>query len=391
MNICILGRQPEISNAELEALYGASVLTPLSPQATLCSAELLDINRLGGTQKIAQHLLTIESSDWVTISRNITKSLQPEDLFTDTDHKFSIGVSVYGLDANPKDVTGLGLQLKKNFKKQGRKIRVVPNKEAFLSSAQVFHNQLENREKGAEIIVVSSHTTTYVGVTVGIQDIDAYSERDQARPARDAYVGMLPPKLAQVILNLATQQHPPQAEKFVLDPFCGTGVLLQEALLAGWSVIGSDISPAMHRASEENMQWLREKHTDLPQTILETGDATEHTWEHTPDFVACEMYLGEPQSSKPSPQQLHSLMKENEQLLTKFLENVAGQIQPGTTVCVATPAWKTHTGFECVDMVDHLKKIGYTQQSFQHSGDSALIYARDDQITGRRLLVLTKN
>jgi hypothetical protein len=36
-----------------------------------------------------------------------------------------------------------------------------------------------------------------------VQDIDAYAERDFERPMRDAFVGMLPPKLAQIMLNLA--------------------------------------------------------------------------------------------------------------------------------------------------------------------------------------------
>ena len=48
---------------------------------------------------------------------------------------------------------------------------------------------------------------------------------------------MLPPKLAQIIVSLSGTQ-PGQT---VLDPFCGTGVVLQEALIMGAIVYGFDL------------------------------------------------------------------------------------------------------------------------------------------------------
>jgi 2-polyprenyl-3-methyl-5-hydroxy-6-metoxy-1,4-benzoquinol methylase len=100
-----------------------------------------------------------------------------------------------------------------------------------------------------------------------VQDIEAYGARDQARPARDARVGMLPPKLAQTIINLAAGRPETRMDKhwdsadglgrfMVLDPFCGTGVILQEALLMGYSVYGSDIEPRMAEYTKKNLQWL---------------------------------------------------------------------------------------------------------------------------------------
>src|SRR5438132_1608433 len=83
---------------------------------------------------------------------------------------------------------------------------------------------------------------TILAQTVKVQDIAAYAQRDQARPKRYAKVGMLPPKLAQIIINLAVGRLPdnqlasicdipageqiprPHLELTLLDPFCGTGV-----------------------------------------------------------------------------------------------------------------------------------------------------------------------
>lgn len=394
MNLCILGRQSDISIAELEAVFGSDSIQLLMPQAVLCSAENIDIDRLGGTQKVAKLLFEIPSSNWKDVRGAVLSHIKPEDIFnTNIDHKFSLGISVYGINSTTRDITGLGLEIKKAFKKQNpnQKTRVVPNKEPHLSTAQVNHNKLSSKDTGAELLLIGVGSKTYVGLTTGVQDINAYAERDQARPVRDARVGMLPPKLAQIILNLSTRQFLPSKSNYVLDPFCGTGVLLQEALLTGWSALGSDISPRMQRASMENLLWLKSKHTELGEINIEVGDATTTQWAVPFFSVATEMYLGEPQTTQPSPEQVKKLMQENEELTVKLLTNLASQVQAGTQLCIAMPAWRTHQGFEYVDMVDHLKKIGYTQSSFKHIGVPELIYARPDQITGRRLLVLTKN
>jgi hypothetical protein len=38
---------------------------------------------------------------------------------------------------------------------------------------------------------------------MALQDFESYSKRDYGRPARDPRTGSLPPKLAQILINLA--------------------------------------------------------------------------------------------------------------------------------------------------------------------------------------------
>src|SRR6185503_11866116 len=132
--------------------------------------------------------------------------------------------------------------------------------------------------------------------TLFVQDIEAYGARDQARPARDARVGMLPPKLAQIMLNLSAGPLRASTDDLtrlrVLDPCCGTGVILQEALLMGYSVMGTDIEPRMTEYSKRNLKWLFEKYPSLDgQVDIETADATSYQW---PGFstIASEVFLG---------------------------------------------------------------------------------------------------
>ena len=125
-------------------------------------------------------------------------------------------------------------------------MRVVPNRAATLSSATSFHNHLTSETK-IELLKVGGR---YYRV-IQVQNINAYARRDQERPARDAKVGMLPPKLAQILINLAGEL---RSGATVLDPFCGTGVVLQEALLMGYRAYGTDVSERMVEYSQRNFR-----------------------------------------------------------------------------------------------------------------------------------------
>ena len=59
--------------------------------------------------------------------------------------------------------------------------------------------------------------------------------------------------------DLATEvdrRHP-----LILDPFCGTGTVLQEALLAGYDVVGTDLSQKIVDYTTENLSWLQSTFT----------------------------------------------------------------------------------------------------------------------------------
>jgi tRNA G10 N-methylase Trm11 len=117
--------------------------------------------------------------------------------------------------------------------------------------------------------VIIKNNKAIVAISEGAQNITAYAKRDQNRPKRDAFVGMLPPKLAQTMINLAVGPNQPQIwlqnrdfakidgkTPKLLDPFCGTGTVLQEAILKGFTAYGSDLNPKMVDYTKENIKWL---------------------------------------------------------------------------------------------------------------------------------------
>lgn len=392
--VCILGRQPALGLAELECLYGSEVIKPLDNAAVL-NIEAQDINfsRLGGTVKVGRVLAVLPATGWPEIHKYLMDNI-PKHLKTLPEGKFTLGISVYGLSVRTERLSQDMLKIKKLIRQTGRPVRIVPNKELALNSAQVLHNRLTHR--GAwELLIIRDSNSTILAQTLFVQDIDAYAARDQARPKRDARIGMLPPKLAQIIVNLAAAQIDKTAASpvkvRVLDPFCGTGVILQEALLMGYSVLGTDIDERMVDYSKQNLRWLFDKYPSLQgHVVLDKGDATNSIW---PGFslVASESYLGRPLNTLPQPAELRQIVSDTNVIIKKFLKNLAEQIKPGRRICLAVPAWQKANGqFVHLPLIDQLTDMGYNRLDLKHAPHGDLVYYRQDQVVGRQLLLLTR-
>jgi tRNA G10 N-methylase Trm11 len=408
-SLMVLGRQPELGLAELESLYGAGKLRKVGEQAVIVDVDpcLLAFSRLGGSIKFCKILTELDTTDWHQIEKFLLQ-VSPGHTEKMPEGKMQLGLSVSGLDVELKQIEATGLKLKKAIRKTGRSVRLVPNKELELNSASVLHNKLTG-PTGWELIFIKDGDKTVVAQTVKVQDIDSYTKRDRGRPKRDSRVGMLPPKLAQIIINLSVGQLPvdklesicdipadepiprPLINKTILDPFCGTGVLLQEALLMGYQVIGSDIEPRMIDYSLQNLKWASEEfRKEAFDQELVPGDATSLNWLAKFDFVASEVYLGRPFTEKPAPEVLAQTVSDTNLIIKKFLNNVHGQLDPGARLCLAVPAWQTRPNeFKRLPLIDQISDLGYNLVKFEHSR-SPLIYFRPDQIVGRELLVITR-
>lgn len=441
-SLLILGRQPKLGLAELESLLGGDQLQVVGTNAALVNLapDEIPFSRLGGTIKLGKLLHEFKTTDWQPIHDYLIEILPAHLKYVPEGEKLQLGLSTYGIEISVKKQLATALALKKVAVAHKQSTRIVPNKTHELSTAQVLHNKLFTLS-GWELFFVRDGERVLMAMTTNIQDIEAYTARDQKRPKRDAKVGMLPPKLAQTIVNLAAgpmniqndlgldavkgsqeertsrtnstvserqmpadtamrEKHsaelsaPPtsrlNAPVTVLDPFCGTGVVLQEALLMGYATFGTDIDLRMVQYAEENIEWLQSNLPTSGECHVTVADATSFDWKHAFDVVACETYLGRPFSHAPDHATLNKVIRDVDTIHKKFLENLAKQTEKGTTMCLAVPAWKTRDGFMHLPTLDHLEKLGYTRTSFTHVGNEDLIYYREGQIVGRELLVLTR-
>ena len=134
-------------------------------------------------------------------------------------------------------------------------------------------------------------------------------------------------------------------------------------------------------------------------TVAE-GDATSTDWGEVikkADWtgkvqgVAAEAFLGQPMSQPPAEIKLKQEMMRCRDILVGFYKNLARQVDAGTPVVVAVPAWLRPDGhYERLKLLDEVEKLGYNVVKFRNLGQEDLLYCRDGQIVAREIIVLRK-
>jgi putative RNA methyltransferase MTH_724 len=390
--VAIAGRQPLISLAEIQALYDKA--------ARLVGKKLVffeinedgeenispDINCLGGSLKLGRFFDT----DFSKLAKFLAT--------THPEGKITLGISDFSKQKKSGLAKQKSMELKRSLARVGRSVRVITSNEPEISSATAHHNQLGEKTGCFEIFLIDRE----IYLSLGTQNITAYTERDQARPARDAKVGMLPPKLAQILINLCGKL--PEGAR-VLDPFCGTGVVLQEAAIMGYVPYGTDLNERMVEYSKKNLSWLfnernRKRFKILPGLIqkkdqilnaISVGDATSFTWEGEIDAVAFEGYLGAPMSKPPVDIKFKTEKAKCREIAMGFMKNITPQIKSGTPVVMALPAWLRENGkYAGLNILDEIQEMGYNFEKFQDLSQSDLLYYREGQIVAREIIVIRK-
>ena len=386
MIICFLGRQPELGLAELQAVFHQAPRLIGDRIASLdinVDLALAKANQLGSVIKLAE---TIDPN--FVVSKASLNELATK-LFDSITGKITLGISYYNRGASKQSAISLGQELKQVLQERAHSVRLVPSTSATLSSAAVLHNGLAHgNPKKVELNIVG-HTLCR---TIFVQDIDAYTFRDRRRPRRDAHNGMLPPKLAQTMINLAVGAAKLATDNVnILDPFCGTGVVLQEATLMSYQVYGTDLNPQMIDNTKVNMDWLAKTHHVNNVAKLAVGDATNFNWQTWAkpaviNVVATETYLGKPYINTPTKSELLNNIANCNTVISKFLSNIAAQLPSGSGLCIGVPAWYIRDHIYHLPCLSQVNQYGLVNQAI----GANLIYHRPDQVVGRELLVLQK-
>lgn len=411
MILYLLGSHPQLGLAELEACFHKPAV---KTQAHLAYQNAISIDtiqkkapKLGSIPKIGQLIIDNIALDTPAIS-----SLADQ-LSKYSTGKITIGLS-FELTGTNLDSSKKYLKLRSDFsnllrqelKKRGRSLRLIyPTKpgQTQLSAASVRLNHLAiNNPKKMELIVAKAinpdapPNNLSITKTIFVQDIDSYTARDRHRPYRDARNGMLPPKLAQTMLNLALSASPHSnlAKLNVLDPFCGTGVVLMEAALNGANVYGSDINERMVKNTIGNLNWLAKTYHQPINYQIETGDATSHHWQLLGDssinLVVSEMYLGEPVRDNTPLDKITASQQTCQNILVKSLQNIDQQLPPDAAICLAIPFWHQPNNNSASSDI-HLDLTNITDKTnLLEQPNSRLCYRHPGQYVGRELLIFAK-
>ncbi len=387
--------------------------------------------RLGGTIKILQVCDLVKKREFDSVNFALQHYFKPSTLkkvfLKDYKGKIQFGVSVYLLSEeltqrpqfnqrqpNPKnektynifiEPKKIGMMIKKTLTETGASVRLVLPEMNSLSLASVAVTGNLLLQKGAEVCLLVGKDKVYTAKTVSVQDFEDYGRRDYQRPIRDEKQGMIPPKVAQIMINLSETK----PGGTILDPFCGIGTIVQEGLLLGYRMIGSDLNKFAVRGSEQNLEWFRNRYKIAPGKYgLEVSDATKVSEPvaksgHTISSVVTECTLGPIYFEYPSPSSIQKNFKDLTDLYTKSLTEFSKFLQKGAKIVMCIPAYRKNKGvYEMLPSLDFAKGLGYNSVSLISSQAAkkhkflrltergSAIYDRKDQVVAREIVIFEK-
>lgn len=400
----MVGSQPRLSLAEARAVLGGAAPMLVGPVALL-ERDAWDgawlQERLAGTTKLGDELFCCALKE-LTAER-IVEALPVREGTS----KLTFALTVIGIPHSA--VQRLPLEVKRAMKKFDRSVRWFADEKGDVSPAAVA--KLGLTTEGYDIVIAVERGMAHVCLTTHVQDADAWSLRDYGRPARDSKNGMLPPKLARMMVNLGirstqhvthnTQQMGTDARVTILDPFCGSGTVLMEAALMEQQakLIGSDIEAKQVADTNTNLDWMVEQHLISDAQRKEINcfphdarsiDAFVH---ETVELVVTEGYLGTPLRGHEPLSYLEHEAEKIEMLWKETLQSLV-KIQPsGATLVGVWPALETSHGSAGVDLSEELHELGYVMtDALGEWGKEKdpLVYGRADQFVKRRIVVLKR-
>lgn len=205
----------------------------------------------------------------------------------------------------------------------------------------------------------------------------AWYKRDRLKPFSDSHKGLLPPKVARMIVNLAVGSSDPEG-KTLLDPFCGSGTLLMEAGLMKLKLVGNDLDPVQLAGARRNLEFL-----DLRANLM-SYDATKLSGSihQNIDFIATEPYMGRPGTRED---RLPDLAKGLGKLYLGCLKDWNHFLKSGARICMIFPVFE-YSGreYRTSVVIDDPKLIDYNIIV------KGLTYSKPEARVKREIVILQK-
>ena len=143
-------------------------------------------------------------------------------------------------------------------------------------------------------------------------DYNKIEKRDMEKPVRREELA-ISPRLAKIMINLSKIKE----GETLLDPFCGVGTILSEALLQKINIIGIDKDKKAVESAEQNLKWFG---FSKEKFLLKNDDSRKVQIPNV-DAIATEPDLGEILKKTPTEKSAKETLEKFENLMNKILKN----------------------------------------------------------------------
>ncbi len=373
------GGVPDLSWAEVSALLPAADLTRRDGYAEYRGE--LDPHefgrKVGGIRKIARSLQSVAQKD-------VTEALIAQ---ISAGERKNVALTDYAdLQITESDLVAI----KKAVARPLRFVSLATDEHELVMLARQHVAEYcllpEISEPGSSLEIDEPGSAITIAETVWIFDAEDWIRRDRAKPYRDIKRGMLPPKLARMLVNMATRG---VSDLTLLDPFCGTGTVLSEALLAGAShVYGSDTNAEAVKGAQQNLAWLTTLY-QLPSDgyQCEVVDvARVDTFVPQVDCIVTEPYMGPliEERHVPPLAKLQDIARGLDKLYRGAFRTFAKILPPGGRVVMTIPSFAAYGRILETIHIDTLESLGYNYIS-------SVAYSKPGAIVIRNITILEKS
>lgn len=353
MYFAILGRHPKLSLAEFALVSTTSLRRQgeyLFFESALEEVALLSqLEKLGGIVKWGK---VVKNEAWEKTNIAIASFLE--------------GVSIIGVNDQK-----LGMEIKKLY--EVRRFKIV----------ELTSSDLEIKKDGKELIALGGWN---IGLVLWRQDIAHFELIDFGKPAHGMEVGMMPAKLAQMLVNIGIATlHAQSGDDVytVYDPFCGFGTTWFVANRVGHHFVGSDISITW--AKENAKRWKELEGNEHVLFTIFKHDVTEpfdHPVVKKVDVIVTEGWLGPVVGRKTREPELLVHAEKINALYTTFLSNMH-RVIPQVPVVITLPSYTRLPDAIFPEVIAHAVALGYAVEDLG-------IYSRKGQEVCRQIVVLTR-
>ncbi|MBI2148832.1 methyltransferase domain-containing protein [Candidatus Woesearchaeota archaeon] len=322
----VLGRDSLLSRLEVESLLETKGLkfniVDESKNILVVNCDLLKpeiIDEFGGIIKIAELISSSGRFD------QIEESLEKSSLYEGTKNKIEYYIDSF----NTNLLSFLEDYLKDYFRKISIKALYRKTKEP---SKLINKNILES---GVNLVVFKN----YIGKVIAITNPLELKKRDVHRPDVD-YKKVISIRLAKILINISKIKE----NQILLDPFCGSGTVLQEALLKNVNVIGVDSDKESVGQAEKNLNWVT-KEFKLKKKFeiynLDCRNIAEKIKKNSVDVVVTEPYMGPYIRKLPNIYEAKNLVLELTNLYGILLNNLKNVVKNDGRVVIVIPKFRT--------------------------------------------------
>jgi len=336
-----------------------------------------DIESLGGTIKIGKEKAKFSTQiireafadKNKQAQSQITEILASSGLVDEIDkspEKLLFGVSVYCAENPLRPLSGtiqrfVGSALKDELKGYGKKSKFMgfskDRHSAQLSHVEVLKKKLV--ESKTEILLGIGKEETWVAQTVAVHNPFEFQKRDIYKPVQRKIFGM-PPRLARIMVNLSKCT----PGKVLLDPFCGVGTVLQEALLSKANVVGVDVNPWCVKAAIENLQWIKMEYNlenvEFRVVQGDVGRLAEKVGQETIDCIVTEPDLGPALRHVPTGPYAQKIIEKLKPLFFSLVDQAYKVLKKGGRLVVVTPYIITRSDQSVImPIAEKLENVGF--------------------------------